>query len=569
MARTRSSGTGNPRTGETQSANLSGATPSPPSLETVECGISNITRSNLLLDKRTAPFVHFMKRNPFDAFIRGWNGVESTTDIETVSDGYDNYPEYDVDYATSPYRLAHSKDTPQGFPGDGIRRSLYAKTQYAKEFELQWIPRFQDLVGAGLGSRFAIDNQVVVAYFSCLTYIHQLLIGPIVMNSLIYHTDWSKFYPYTPDTPVFLYSLADNWLCKDTDLREVWLELWQRFETNILPWPIISENKRLLAPMIYGKPVDRLIVPLAYGNPALDREYIGPSTDNNSTLLTPGEWTRARVTDMLDMIDKELYEQIATLRTFLPFPINEAAPFDVGIRGSDPLDLVAYDNSPWRRLPVTWDNGRGVFNLQDTVDSPDVAWCMVSDATHDVEEGALIPGEKVRIPGYKYNSMMPRPLWGAVRLTPLWVRDFNGSGGDIGYSLLTPHNQGGPVIIGDRLLVRDFTQVGLEQVDSGSEEAAVDWLAYEKFLPGRYSINRKSTTSVFREYLSLQQGRLEPGFFNAVMPTDTIEQLVRTQCKYDWGFYILESLTQMQIGRSLREIRATALQARNQMMISG
>jgi hypothetical protein len=365
----------------------------------------------------------------------------------------------------------------------------------AKYFESDVYPVLDALFASGTGKRYeAIDVNQVVRYISMWAKAYQFLLVPLVINKLVYHTDWTKIAPFSPNVPVYLYQIAKNLDATDVGLAELYLPLMRRMEDLVAFPRVAAEIKRMMSPMMSVDLHGRLMIPV-----------VSDPTTIDSALVTTA------VANCLDYITTHLGDCANLMSTFLPFPFREQSPW---ILPDGPIIDVERD-SGWFNSGVA-----STAPFEDTGD-PTIKTEMLCDAAADMN--AL------------FYTRHCQPTWSEVKLSSIFYLTNDAT--DDEFNLITSHAYNNIIIPDDAFdtVVYD----GTPQSTSGLS------FRYQDYTNCRYAVG------------TTDYGIQKPGTFGAKLGYDQLRRMMRVETSWIFNLEVLKQVTASMAGASIRELRYT------------
>lgn len=428
---------------------------------------SNLVRRFDIDEPSNGPSIVFRSILPYAAFMTGYSASD-------ISAG-------DVGAATD---ITVSDPT----------TALYPITDMAVYYEEDVFPVLLNIFAAGTGKRYeiSINETIRLIAMTCGAYVHLLM--PLMINKLVYHTDWKKIAPFSDNVPTFLYQLAENLDATDVGIAERYLPMMKRMNNLIMFPRMVSEMKRMLTPMMSVDLHGRVQCPCV--------SDIGAITAASLTTT---------ITGYLTYIDTHLADANNLMSTFLPFPLLEQNAWDL-----PELPIIDIDrDSGWYNSNVT-------------------PYATFGDTGDPVKSKVMLCDEAADLNALFYTRHC-QPIWSEIKLSTIfWLEDHLT---DDTYKLITPHYYYNAYIIDDA-----FDQVDYDGSTIGSGSDAFRYIDYVNC--------RFASTDV-------DYGVQKPGTFGAELYYNAIRRLVRLETAYMCSLEVLRPVAAVMAGASLREIRYT------------
>jgi hypothetical protein len=439
-----------------------------PDHELTTFGPANVVRHFDLDEPLNGPSVIFREVTPFACFTRGYSdGVISDQD-----------PGAATAVATA-----------------DPKQALYPITSMANYFETDVFPILTNLFTSGTGTRYnSFTINEIVRFQAMMIEAYSWLLTPVIINKLVFHTDWKKIAPFTDAVPSFMYQLATNLGCTDVGLAETYLPLMRRMD-NLTIFPrMAAEAKRIMTPMMSVDLHGRVFVPMR----------LQPDTITQAGVV-------AKVSEYLDYIDSKLVDISNLMATFLPFPFMDQDPWTL-----PDLPLIDIDReSGW------FNSCTNKFSEFGDTGDPSKPTVMVCDEATDLNA--------------VFYTRHCEPIWSEIKLSSIfWLED---DATDDTYRLITPHLYYDIHILDDAFDI--FTYDG-SAIGTGSTGFRYIDYASCRFASG-----------------DLDYGVQKPGLFGAHLGYIPLERMMRLETIYVFSVEVLKRVANVMAGASLREIRYT------------
>ena len=332
---------------------------------------------------------------------------------------------------------------------------------------------------------------------------------------MTYRFDWTQATPGTPNVPPSLYTLNRNLEASDPDMSTYWLPLIERLSMLVVPPALVAQIQRVLTPFKTIGLGPKVIYPVPY------YDSIAPWDWGNSDAHTM--WNVCK--QHLDYIDNALKDTSNLIRSFLPFPLIAADPWNPGRWPLlDPFRGAALENAPLRETDMFGDGSSSAW----PADSEGPRW--VKD---DNGWGNLA-----------YFSPLDRVNWGELQFTGAFAVDTTPSSGN-DHWLTTPHWYGGYYLFADNYDPDEsstylYSDVGDSLGDVGAR--------YYKLFP--------SHRWMFAQAGDLGGGFLLPHTVVTEVPYEAVLRTLRIATEADWNYNTMREVTFVGMGSSLKELRS-------------
>ena len=436
-------------------------------------GLANVNRhfapSTGLDDHADAgPSIIVIEANPMAAFTSGWSEDGSVSDGDTHS--------------------AAAIDTGKE------EVSMTPITYYANAFAEDIWPLVNSIFQSGLGARPVPDISQVVRYLTNLLLVYECTCNMLTFNKLAYHHDWRETFPFTPDTPKWLYDVCEQAELNDIDIARKLFPVMQRLESFPV-FPLLFQHvRRVMTPTYTLDGMGRILLPKSTA----------------LTLYHEDPWSVDMMHERLDFIELHMSALYGMMRSFIPWTLSDIQPFQIPAVVEDPERVIGIHNSGFRGVSTYGDTGDP--NLYDHL---------------------MFNKEGDSITTLSWHGISPQPMWSQMKWASIYELEIFPL--DNTYSLVTRDKYG------HRLIPTDAGQIVSYDNNSWSPTD----LKWHKFIQCRWWDRGDDAN----------HGLLDPGLIGGRVNGEGILRCLYLQADRDFMLPEIKRIAQVATGSSLREIR--------------
>jgi hypothetical protein len=368
--------------------------------------------------------------------------------------------------------------------------------------EEHW-PILNALLQSGTGTRYAVDRQAVIRYYSMTVTVAQMIQLPLTLNYLTTAFDWSEIAPYSPNVPPAIWELTELFDANDVGINDVWKPLFNRLATKVIPPEFcasIIENGLPYLGDQYGH-VLRVNAPSA--------------ADNVLTLWDVSAYI-ATIIDFLEYLENDLATTHNTLASFLPYRVG---PLMTMFKGYDPM----YEEIDYNSSLETFDY------FGDTGD-PDNTKTITCGTGSDNGDSII------------FYHKGAHPMLKSVVSTAIYDEIYNVT--DNTWTCLSTHKGGRVYFIDDALNLIEY---------NGTPTSSAEAMRYLKYYPNRFQVINGTSR--------LAEGFGKAGFMPAIIAREEIIRANRAYTNFLFGNAKLKNVLSITGGSSVRTIQKLVAEA--------